>query len=144
MDWDETDANTGLSMGCKAACEIIDGLDHHELHLFNAPRRDNPAITAGELIERYLSLKSRKGACNDAKTKANDDDSDRLEDEGGEVFTAGVEVRKRKCIFRQWLMRMRDKRVSMRRLRLGGTYLSKINVRTERERNLRSSGSKRD
>lgn len=53
--WDNTDPATGLSIGCKTACEIIDGLNHQQLQLFNAPRKDNAYITAGELIERYIA-----------------------------------------------------------------------------------------
>lgn len=90
VDWDKTDPATGLSIGCKVACEIIDGLDHHELHLFNAPRRDNPATTAGELIETYMALKSQKGEINDVKSKADDEDNDARENE--EEKASAVEV----------------------------------------------------
>lgn len=54
VDWEKTDPATGLTMGCKTACEIIDNLDYDELRLFNAPRRDNPDITPGELVEKFL------------------------------------------------------------------------------------------
>lgn len=91
VDWDKTDPATGLSVGCKVACDIIDGLNHHELRLFNAPRRDNPAITAGELVERYMAVKSQKGEIHHVKFEADGEESDPLEDEEGEASAFGVD-----------------------------------------------------
>jgi len=69
------------------ACEIIDGLNHHELYLFNAPRRDNSNITTGELIERYTTLTRERGRFDDVKYEAVDGKS---EDDGWEVSPARV------------------------------------------------------
>lgn len=72
VDWDKTDPATGLTIGCKTACEIIDGLDCRELLLFNAPRKDNPRITTGELIEEFLLRKGTMIKIDDISSRRNE------------------------------------------------------------------------